>query len=95
MRIAYSGRFGFQREMNALGSLKSRNPEEGRDVDALLHSTQEIEKRLQEINRWWRLWKPDVWRGWVTLGRFKVRPLMCHNPGVFQGLGCGVPEDEI
>ena len=41
---------------------------------ALLHSTHEIERRLQEVNRWFRLWKRDVREAWVTLGRFKVRP---------------------
>jgi hypothetical protein len=96
--VTCSGRFGFQREMNALSSLESGNKEDGENVNALLHSTQEIEQRVQQICRWWRLWRPDVLRGWVTLGRFKVGGLFGSwgfKPWVWpvvtsaDGSGCG------
>ena len=67
-----AGRFGFQKEMNALSSLKQPNAEENHNVQALLNSTQEIEDRYKIIWRWWRVWRPDVQAGWVVLGRFKV-----------------------
>ena len=68
-----AGRFGFQREMNALKTLKSgEDTEDSTNVNALLHGTHEIELRLQQINRWFRLWRKDVRDGWVTLGRFRV-----------------------
>lgn len=59
--------------MNALKTLKSReDTEDGTNVNALLHGTHEVELRLQQINRWFRLWRKDVRNGWVALGRFKV-----------------------
>ena len=68
-----AGRFGFQREMNALKTLKSgEQSEDSTNVTALLHSTHEIELRLQQVNRWFRLWNKDVRDGWVILGRFRV-----------------------
>lgn len=67
-----AGRFGFQKEMHALSSLKQPNAEENHNVQALLNSTQEIEDRYKIIWRWWRVWRPDVRAGWVVLGRFKV-----------------------
>lgn len=68
-----AGRFGFQREMNALKILKSgEQSEDSTNVTALLHSTHEIELRLQQVNRWFRLWNKDVRDGWVILGRFRV-----------------------
>ena len=61
--------------MNALKTLKSgEDTEDSTNVNALLHGTHEIELRLQQINRWFRLWRKDVRDGWVTLGRFRVRP---------------------
>ena len=78
-----AGRFGFQREMNALSTLKSgEDTEDGTNVTALLHSTHEIERRLQEVNRWFRLWKRDVREAWVTLGRFKASPELIPNPHI-------------
>ena len=71
--VPLAGRFGFQREMNALKTLKTgEDSEDSTNVNALLHGTHEIELRLQQINRWFRLWKKDVRDGWVALGRFKV-----------------------
>ncbi len=67
-----AGRFGFQKEMNALKSLKMPNAEENHNVQALLNSTQEIEDRYKIFWRWWRVWRADVRAGWVVLGRFKV-----------------------
>ena len=88
-----TGRVGFQREMNALSSLKAPESAEAQNVQALLQSTHEIELRVQQINRWWRLWRPDVRQGWAMLSRFRVRVLdhapcmlpryMCWNPQVF------------
>ncbi|CAL5224557.1 g7259 [Coccomyxa viridis] len=74
------GRFGFQKEMNALKSLKMPNAEENHNVQALLNSTQEIEDRYKIFWRWWRVWRADVRAGWVVLGRFKniVRGLLTH-----------------
>ena len=68
-----AGRFGFQKEMNALHSLRTGNAEETEAVASLLGSTHEIERRIQEVYRWWRLWLPDVRAGWGMLGRFQVR----------------------
>ena len=36
---------------------------------------------LQEILRWWKLWKADVREGWGILGRFKVTPHGYPVPG--------------
>ena len=58
--------------MNALSSLHTGRDEDSGNVNALLLSTQEIEKRIPEVNRWLRLWKKDVREGWAVLGRFKV-----------------------
>ena len=70
--VCHAGRFGFQKEMNALKSLKMPNAEENHNVQALLNSTQEIEDRYKIFWRWWRVWRADVRAGWVVLGRFKV-----------------------
>jgi hypothetical protein len=81
-----AGRFGFQREMNALASLKDPSSEEGQNVAALLGSTHEIELRIQQINRWWRLWRADVRAGWLTLARFRVgalRWLACMHGALY------------
>ncbi|EIE19060.1 cytochrome P450 [Coccomyxa subellipsoidea C-169] len=88
------GRFGFQREMNALSSLHSGRSEDSDNVNALLGSTHEIEKRLPEVNRWLKLWKKDVREGWAVLGRFKtiIWQLLDHikagqpKPGSFADL---------
>ena len=70
-----AGRFGFQREMNALETLKTgQDTEDAANVAALLQSTHEIELRTQQVNRWFRLWRRDVRDGWLTLGRFRVSP---------------------
>ena len=74
-----TGRVGFQREMNALSSLKAPESAEAQNVQALLQSTHEIELRVQQINRWWRLWRPDVRQGWAMLSRFRVR-VLDHAP---------------
>ncbi len=58
--------------MNALNSLHTGREEDSGNVNALLLSTQEIERRIPEVNRWLRLWKKDVRDGWAVLGRFKV-----------------------
>ena len=63
--------------MNALSSLHSGRSEDSDNVNALLGSTHEIEKRLPEVNRWLKLWKKDVREGWAVLGRFKVSLLSC------------------
>jgi hypothetical protein len=72
----FSGRFGFQKEMNALQSLTTGNKEENGNVTSLLKATHEVERRVQELYRWWRLWEPDVREGWQLLGRYKVRSFM-------------------
>lgn len=68
-----AGQFGFQKEMNALRSLRTGNAAETEAVTSLLGSTHEIESRIQEVYRWYRLWKADVRVGWGMLGRFQVR----------------------
>ena len=74
-----AGRFGFQREMNALKTLRSdEDSEDSTNVNSLLHGTHEIELRLQQINRWFRLWRKDVRDGWGALGRFKVSLELAH-----------------
>ena len=66
--------------MNALETLKSgEQSEDGTNVTALLHSTHEIELRLQQVNRWLRLWRKDVRDGWVILGPLQGR-LLLQNP---------------
>lgn len=45
------GRFGFQKEMNALHSLTTGNREEAFNTTALLKSTHEVEDRVKEIYR--------------------------------------------
>lgn len=61
--------------MNALKTLKTgEDTEEATSVNSLLHGTHEVELRLQQVNRWLRLWRKDVRDGWVTLGRFRVGP---------------------
>ena len=42
-----AGRFGFQKEMNALRSLRTGSAGEGGNVTALLRSTHEVEMRVQ------------------------------------------------
>ena len=49
--LTCAGRFGFQKEMNALQSLSTGNEEEAFNVTALLRSTHEVETRVQEIYR--------------------------------------------
>ena len=68
-----AGRFGFQKDMNALRSLRSPHAEENMDAVSLLNATQEIGDRCKIVWRWWRGWRPDVRAGWITIGRFKVR----------------------
>ncbi|KAK9904844.1 hypothetical protein WJX75_003698 [Coccomyxa subellipsoidea] len=88
------GQFGFQKEMNALRSLRTGNAAETEAVTSLLGSTHEIESRIQEVYRWYRLWKADVRVGWGMLGRFQaiVRGLLAHmkagqpEPGSFADL---------
>ena len=46
-----AGRFGFQKEMNALQSLSTGNEEEAYNTTALLKSTHEVEERIQEVYR--------------------------------------------
>lgn len=46
-----AGRFGFQKEMNALQSLTTGNEEEAYNTTALLKSTHEVEERIQEVYR--------------------------------------------
>jgi hypothetical protein len=66
--------------MNALSSLHTGRSEDSDNVNALLLSTQEIEKRIPEVNRWLKLWKRDVREGWAVLSRFKVRShLYCFD----------------
>jgi hypothetical protein len=47
MVALHSGRFGFQKEMNALQSLNTGNAHESSNVTALLRSTHEVEKRTK------------------------------------------------
>ncbi len=47
-----AGRFGFQKEMNALQSLSTGNEEEAYNTTALLKSTHEVEERIQEVYRY-------------------------------------------
>ena len=68
-----AGRFGFQKDMNALKSLRTPHAEENMDAVSLLNATQEIVDRFKIVWRWWRVWREDVRAGWVTIGRFKVR----------------------
>lgn len=71
--MARAGRFGFQKEMNALSSLRTGNAAETDAVTSLLRGTQEVERRIQQpIHRWWWLWRRDVREGWGLLGRFQV-----------------------
>ena len=72
--LACTGRFGFQKEMNALSSLRTAgNAGETDAVTSLLRGTQEVERRIQQpIHRWWWLWRRDVREGWGLLGRFQV-----------------------
>ncbi|CAK0787662.1 hypothetical protein CVIRNUC_010884 [Coccomyxa viridis] len=74
------GRFGFQKDMNALKSLRTPHAEENMDAVSLLNATQEIVDRFKIVWRWWRVWREDVRAGWVTIGRFKniVRGLLSH-----------------
>ena len=67
-----AGRFGFQKDMNALKSLRTPHAEENMDAVSLLNATQEIVDRFKIVWRWWRVWREDVRAGWVTIGRFKV-----------------------
>ena len=60
---------------NALSSLHTGRSEDSDNVNVLLLSTQKIEKRISEVNRWLKLWKKDVREGWAVIYRFKVR---CH-----------------
>ncbi|CAL5224619.1 g7335 [Coccomyxa viridis] len=78
------GRFGFQKEMNALQSLTTGNEEEAYNTTALLKSTHEVEERIQEVYRWWKLWKRDVREGWEILGRYRtiVWNLLAHIKAV-------------
>lgn len=46
-RTMCAGRFGFQKEMNALRSLRTGDAAEGGNVTALLRSTHEVEMRIQ------------------------------------------------
>ena len=82
-----AGRVGFQREMNALSSLKAPDSAEAQNVQALLKSTHEIELRVQQINRWWRLWRPDVRQGWAMLARFRVGFPTLHSRACWRASG--------
>ena len=72
-----AGRFGFQKDMNAIASLWRPESEANHNVRALLESTEEVVARTKTFCRWWQLWRPDVRIGWVTLGRFKACSLLC------------------
>ena len=74
-----AGRFGFQKDMNALKSLRTPHAEENMDAVSLLNATQEIVDRFKIVWRWWRVWREDVRAGWVTIGRFKVGPCLGTN----------------
>ena len=68
-----SGQFGFQKEMHALDSLLDGDTAgHGENVAALLHCTHEVENRVKEIYRWWKLWRADVRAGWALFARFRV-----------------------
>ena len=68
--------------MNALDSLTTGNVEENQNVTSLLRSTHEVERRIQEIMRWWRLWDPSVRQGWQLLGRYRVSQPLLRKPRV-------------
>ncbi len=77
--------------MNALKTLKSgEDSEDSTNVNSLLHGTHEIELRLQQINRWFRLWRKDARDGWVALGRFKVSPGLTFHYRYCKD--CGAPQ---
>ena len=63
-----AGRFGFQKEMNALQSLSTGNKEEAFNVTALLRSTHEVETRVQEIYRYLSMLSTSASHG---AGRFR------------------------
>lgn len=74
--MARAGQFGFEKEMNALNSLRdpAHKYERGlSDVDVLLGATQEIEHRMQGPHRAWQLWKKELWFGKYLLKRYNVR----------------------
>ncbi|KAK9832710.1 hypothetical protein WJX81_002799 [Elliptochloris bilobata] len=70
------------------------DPGAAQNVQALLSSTKEIEMRLAQIFRWWRLWHRDVRQGWLIISRFRaiVQTLLDHiqaappTPGSFADL---------
>ncbi len=72
-----AGRFGFQKDMNAINSLWHPASEANYNVRALLGSTEEVVERTKTFCRWFQLWRAEARHGWTILGRFKVRPLCC------------------
>ena len=72
-----AGRFGFQKDMNAIASLYNPASEANHNVRALLGSTEEVVERTKTFCRWFQLWRAEARHGWTILGRFKVRPLRC------------------
>ena len=67
-----TGRFGFQKEMNALQSLSTGNEEEAFNVTALLRSTHEVETRVQEIYRCLPSLSTSVTPGDGRVGRLSI-----------------------
>ena len=70
-----AGRFGFQKDMNAINSLWHPASEANHNVRALLGSTEEVVARTKTFCRWFQLWRAEARHGWTILGRFKVRTL--------------------
>lgn len=70
-----AGRFGFQKDMNAINSLWHPASEANHNVRALLGSTEEVVARTKTFCRWFQLWRADPRHGWTILGRFKARAL--------------------
>ena len=70
-----AGRFGFQKDMNAINSLWHPASEANHNVRALLGSTEEVVARTKTFCRWFQLWRSEARHGWTILGRFKVRAL--------------------
>lgn len=81
--ILIAGQFGFEKEMNALGSLKdpAHKYERGlSDVDVLLGATLEVENRMQGPQRAWQIWRKDLWFGRYLLKRYNVRRHLLSPP---------------
>lgn len=74
-REVFAGQFGFEKDMNALGSLRDPEHKYERglsDVDVLLGATREVEHRMQGPQRAWQIWRRELWFGRYLLKRYNV-----------------------